>query len=300
LRSIHAWLSVLAFGGIVAAAVASQHPLYAQATEPVGETIPPASLFLPLIAFEEAPPAPTPTPTPPAQPPRTYATVPVEPPPTDRPAEVHGDLNLALRGYVPTTGFLGLVNYGGDFDEQAPQIDGMFNPPRLPPFRGLYKVHDWDWSCGPDGCRGAPIEEYPVTLLEMETAVNEPISIPRRNPSIYAGDFKALVLYAEERRLTITYTRRDTAAIGYMIHLEDFAVHPDLLALYRQMNAAGRRHLPALRNGEIVGIADRGSVKIATRDTGRFLDPRTCKDWWMAYMDQCQVQLRTYLKNFAG
>jgi hypothetical protein len=98
-------------------------------------------------------------------------------------------------------------------------------------------------------------------------------------------------LYAEERRLTITYTRRDTAAIGYMIHLEDFAVHPDLLALYRQMNAAGRRRLPALRNGEIVGIADRGSVKIATRDTGSFLDPRTCKDWWMAYMDQCQVQL---------
>lgn len=291
MRGIPVWLSIWVFGGIVTAAVVSRHPLYAQAMEPAGETIPPAVLFLPLIVSEEVPPAPTPTPTLPIQPPRTYTTVPVEPPPTDRPAEIHGDLNLALRGYVPTFGFLGLVNYGGKFDEQAPQIDGMFSPPWLPSFLALYKVHDWDWSCGSDGCRGAPIEEYPVTLLEMETAVNEPIAIPRRNPPIYAGDFKALVLYADERRLTITYTRRDTAAVGYMVHLEDFAVHPDLLALYRQMNEAGRKHLPALRNGEIVGIADRGSVKIATRDTGRFLDPRTCKDWWIDYMNQCQVQL---------
>lgn len=292
LRNGCAWLAGLAFVSIIgAAAIASQRSVYAQTAEPVAETIPPsAALFLPLIAFEEAPPAPPPPPPPPVQPPRTYATVPVEPPPTDRPAEIHGDLNLALRGYVPTTGFLGLVNYDGDVDAQAPQIDGMFDPPRLPTFRALYKVHDWDWGCGPDGCRGAPIEEYPVTLLEMETGVNEPISIPRRNPSIYAGDFKALVLYAEERRLTITYTRRDTAAVGYLIHLEDFAVHPDLLTLYRQMNADGRRRLPALRNGEVVGVADRGSVKIATRDTGSFLDPRTCKDWWVAYMDQCRVQ----------
>ncbi|MGQ9841487.1 MAG: hypothetical protein ACUVR4_13455, partial [Anaerolineae bacterium] len=268
-------------------AVASRDPLRAQATTPAGEIIPLSVLFLPLIASEEAPPTPTPTPTPLTQPPHAYATVPVEPPPTDRPAEMHGDLNLALRGYVPTTGFLGLVNYGGEWDGQAPQINGMFNLSRLPSFLALYKVHDWDWSCGPDGCRGAPIERYPVTLLEMETAVNEPISIPRRNPSIYPGDFKALVLYADERRLTITYTRRDTAAVGYMVHLEDFAVHPDLLALYRQMNEAGRGYLPALRNGEIVGIADRGSVKIATRDTGSFFDPRTCKDWWIDYVDQC-------------
>ncbi len=279
------------FTAIIALALFATHePFSAQAQESPGETMPPAPLYLPIVARQEAP---TPTPTPaPTQTPQVYSAISVEPPPSDRPAAIHGDLNLALRSYITTTGHLGLVNYGGDTDPLAPQIDGMFAPPRLPTFRSVHQVHEWDWGCGADGCRGEPITDYPVTLIEMETAPNEPISIPRRTPNIYTGDFKALVLYAEERRLTITYTRRDTAAVGYMIHLEDFAVNPSLLALYQTTNAAGRGQLPALRNGEIVGIADRGSVKIATRDTGQFLDPRACKDWWSGYMAQCTVQLR--------
>ena len=263
-------------------------PLHAQADALQGETLPPATdVYLPLIAQA----APTPV-----QPPRVYAAIPVEPPPTDRPAAAHPDLNLAIRGFVATTGYLGLVTYGEDPqgpDPNAPQIDGMFDPPRLPAFRAVYQVYDWNWGCNPpDGCLGAPITRYPVTLLEMETAPNEEISIPRRTPDIYAGDFKALVLYAAERRLTITYTRSDTAANGYLIHLEDFAVNPDLITRYEQLNAAGRGQLPALRNGEIIGVADRGAVKIATRDTGDFLDPRACKDWWSGYLAQCTVQLR--------
>ncbi len=260
-------------------------PLHAQVDALPGETLPPASdVYLPLIA--QAAPAPV-------QPPRVYAAIPVEPPPTDRPAAAHPDLNLAIRGFTPTTGHLALVNYGGDTDPQAPQIDGMFDPPRLPAFRAVYQVYDWNWGCNPpDGCLGAPITKYLVTLLEMETAPNEEIRIPRRAPDIYEGGFKALVLYAAERQLTITYTREDTAANGYLVHLEDIAVNPGLIALYEQLNAAGRGQLPALRNGEIIGVADRGAVKIATRDTGDFLDPRACKDWWQGYLAQCTVQLR--------
>ncbi len=270
------------------------HPTLAQEPPP-GETIPPVSVFMPIITYQDAPtPAPTPTPTP-TQTPLVYTAIPVEPPPVDRPAATHGDLNLALRGYITTTGYLGLVTYNEDEqgpDPDAPQIDGMFAPPRLPPFRSVHQVYDWDWNCGADGCRGAPITDYPVTLIEMETALNEPLSIPRRTPDIYQGQYRALVLYAEERRLTLTYTRRDTAAVGYMIHLEDFAVNPGLIALYQATNAAGRSQLPALRNGDIIGIADRGAVKIATRDTGQFLDPRACKERWNDYMAQCTVQLR--------
>ncbi len=262
-------------------------PLFAQAGTLPGETLPPApDVYLPLI-FNT---------TPPLQPPRSYTAIPVEPPPTDRPAAVHPDLNLAIRGFIATNGYLGLVTYGEDEqgpDPNAPQIDGMFAASRLPAFRSLHQVYDWDWGCNPPaGCLGAPISDYPVTLLEMETAPNEEIAIPRRTPNIYPGDFKALVLYAEERRLTISYTRGDTAANGYLIHLEDFAVNPGLVALYQNLNAAGRSELPALRNGEIIGVADRGTVKIATRDTGRFLDPRACKDWWQGYLAQCTVQLR--------
>lgn len=272
---------------LVLSALSVWSPLPAQAGTLPGDTLPSAPVYLPLIARADPPPV---------QQPRTYAAIPVLPPPTDRPAAAHPDLNLAIRGFVGTTGYLGLVTYGEDEegpDPNAPQIEGMFDPPRLPAFRTVYQVYDWNWGCHPpDGCLGAPISGYPVTLLEMETAPNDEISIPRRTPEIYAGDFKALVLYAEERRLTITYTRGDTAANGYLIHLEDFAVNPGLIALYQSLDAAGRGQLPALRNGEIIGVADRGAVKIATRDTGRFLDPRACKDWWQGYLAQCTVQLR--------
>lgn len=261
-------------------------PLHAQGDPPPGETTPPPprTIHLPLVLVVEGPPA---------QPPRSYAAIPVELPPTDRPAAVHPDLNLALRGFVATGGPLALVNYGGDTDSEAPQIDGLFNPPRLPPFRALYQVYDWEWGCNPpDGCRGELLTDYPVTLLAVETTPFEPISIPRRAADIYVGDFKALVLYAEERRLTITYTRGDTAANGYLVHLEDLDVNPGLVARYRQLDAAGRGELPALRNGEIVDVADRGAVMVAMRDSGRFLDPRSCKDWWNGYLAQCTVQLQ--------
>jgi len=280
------WLA--GFLAVVLLALAGwQAPLYAQNSAP-GETVPPDpyQLFLSLISVNSGQ-------TIPPQQPLVYASLSVEGSPADRPAEVHPDLNLSIRGFAVTSGHLGLVNYGGDTDPQAPQIDGMFGPPRLPAFKTLFQVYDWDWACNPpNGCRGALIADYPVTLLEMTTAPGEPISIPRRDPQIDAAGYRALVLYASERRLTITYTRRDSAAVGYLIHLEDFDVNPGLVSLYRQLDAAGRGRLPALRNGEIVGVADGGTVKIATRDTGRFLDPRTCKDWWNGYLDQCTVQLR--------
>ena len=123
--------------------------------------------------------------------------------PTDRPAEVHPDLNLAIRGYAVTSGHLGLVNYGGD-SPLAPQIDGMFGPPRLPGFKTLFQVYDWDWACNPpDGC-AAPDLDYPVTLLEMTTTPARPSASAaiRRSTRRATGRWCS----APERRLTITYT----------------------------------------------------------------------------------------------
>ncbi len=283
----HLLFGVLFLTIVLLALTGSQTQLLAQSSV-LGETVPPDpyQLFLSLISVNSGQ-------TVPPQQPLVYGSLSVEGSPADRPAEVHPDLNLSIRGYAATSGHLGLVNYGGDTDPQAPQIDGMFGPSRLPAFKALFQVYDWNWACNPpDGCRGALISDYPVTLLEMTTLPGEAISIPRRDPQIDAAGFRALVLYASERRLTITYTRRDSAAVGYLIHLEDFDVNPGLVSLYRQLDAAGRARLPALRNGEIVGVANGDAVKIATRDTGRFLDPRTCKDWWNGYLDQCTVQLR--------
>ena len=39
-----------------------------------------------------------------------------------RPADAHGDLNLALRGYEPVDAVLDLVDYNGSTDADAPQL----------------------------------------------------------------------------------------------------------------------------------------------------------------------------------
>ena len=57
---------------------------------------------------------------------------------------------------------------------------------------------------------------------------------------------------------------------------------PDLLALYRAANDAGRGWLPALRGGQALGRA-RGPLGVAVRDNGAFLDPHSRKDWWVGY-----------------
>ena len=45
-------------------------------------------------------------------------------------------------------------------------------------------------------------------------------------------------------------------------------------------NGEGRRHLPALRAGQPFGRANGDEIQVAIRDTGKFMDPRTRKDWW--------------------
>jgi len=202
---------------------------------------------------------------------------------TELTAAEHPDLNLGVRGYISTTATLALIDVAGPTDIDAPQLDGLFAPPRLPAFTDVYQVYDWDWSCGGIGCRGAPIGQPPVTLLGMSVSPGEAIHIPTRQPDIFTGAYKALVLYAETERITLAYTREDTAALGYLVHIENVRVDPNLLALYQALNAADRAQLPALRNGERLGDALDGPLLVAVRDTGSFLDPRSRKDWWMEY-----------------
>lgn len=214
--------------------------------------------------------------------PREVPAIPVSGPPTDRPADRNADLNLALRGHRPTQAALRLQDVGGPTDDDAPQLSALFAPPRLPLFIGAHQVYDWDWGCGADGCAGAPLEDPSVTLLEVITGPNEYIYLPRRGAEILGGGYVAMVLYAEPTRLTIKYTREDSPVYGYTLHLEGFAVDPALVARYAECNAAGRDTLPGLRNGDLLGMAT-GSLKVAIRDTGRFMDPRMRKDWWKGY-----------------
>lgn len=250
----------------------SRHSTRAQEPPNPPGTVPPP-IFLPVVALGQLLPS------------GTYTAIPVDGRVDNRPAALHGDLNLALRGYTLTVAALTLIDLGGDTDPDAPQLDGLFNPMRAPTITAVFQVHEWDWGCGPDGCRGQPLTDWEVTLIEVAAAPNEPLHLPWRAPQIYGGGYRAMVLFAEPTRLTLVYTRRDGADHGYVVHLEDIQVDAGLLSLYQELDTAGRTQLPALTNGERLGYASSaGTVKIAVRDTGQFMDPRSRKDWWMGHL----------------
>jgi hypothetical protein len=123
----------------------------------------------------------------------------------------------------------------------------------------------------------------PVSLIAMDSSPGEPVRVPSRNSEIYGGGYVALVLYADGSQLTVAYTREDSVANGYVVHLEEYCVDPNLLALYQSDNNAGRAYLPAVTNGEVVGTALYNRILVGVRDRGMFGDPRSRKDWWRGY-----------------
>ncbi|MBM3188199.1 MAG: hypothetical protein FJZ90_05690 [Chloroflexi bacterium] len=200
----------------------------------------------------------------------------MNPPATDRPAEQHADLNLALRGYAPTQAYHGLVDYGGGGDARAPQLAGLFAQRRSPTIAAAYRVYDWNWA---QNARGGLIGDPEVTLIGLATSPGETIHAPDSGYDIGSG-YEALVLYAHPERITLKYTREDNVVRGYTVHLEHVCVEPGLLALYQQSDAQGRGRLPVLCAGQALGRAQGGELGVAIRDNGRFMDPRSRKDWW--------------------
>lgn len=208
-----------------------------------------------------------------------YPLIPMEAADTQHPDNLHGDLNLALRGYQPSMAAKAFVAYTGPVDVGAPQLTALFADHRRPLITNVYQVRDWRWDCGDHGCASDWLTQYDVTLLGVATTPGEAVFFPKRESEIYGGGYTAVVLYAEETRLTLGYTRDGTVANGYAAHLDNFCVDPNLLFQYRTANADGRWQLPGLHNGDPVGTAN-GELLIAIRDRGIFMDPRSEADWW--------------------
>ena len=204
-----------------------------------GGTVPPptSTLHLPAIyqAWTALPPQPV----------RSYGAVPID---ADLPECPHGappDVDLTIRSWAPHRGYLGLVGYGGETDPDAPQIAGVFAPVRVPAMLAVSQVYDWNWACEPPaGCRGAPITlPYDVTLLTLSTTPGEPlISRPRRRHLRWR--LSGHCALRRGTRITLAYTRDDSPACGYVVHMEDVAVNPGLLDLYQKLDGTGRKWLP--------------------------------------------------------
>jgi len=208
-----------------------------------------------------------------------YRTLDVNGPPTDRPAEQHADLNLALRGYEVTGAYRGVGDCeGGADDAKAPKLYTLFTDQRTPAFTAVYQIYDWNW--GRDS-RGNLLTDPHATLAGLRVFPGEVLHLPDSGYDV-GGDYEALVLYASEERITLKYTLDDDVVVGYTIHVEGVCVEPSLLALYRAWDEAGRGELPALRGGQPFGRAVADEIRVAIRDSGSFLDPRSRRDWWQA------------------
>lgn len=201
--------------------------------------------------------------------------------PLATPAAAQPDVNLARRGAEPSDAYRGLVDYAGGTDSRAPQLAGLLaawgNRDASIGFSRTWRVREWDWA----GDRPAGVvPDWPATLVGVAVAPGEPLRLPASGYGIGDG-YQALVLYSAPGRVTLKYTREDNVVYGYTLHVEGVCVEPGLQALYDQSVAEGRRRLPALRARQAFGRAAAAEVRFAIRDTGRFMDPRSRKDWWV-------------------
>lgn len=217
-----------------------------------------------------------------------------------RPASTHPDKNLEMRSYVLNTDpdlQRELVTNGPGEPVQPPQFATLFYPYRVPALTNFYQVHHWIWAPTPDpGTRAEPIADPPVTALGLGTQPGEVLHVPVSGYDIGGdGPMEVLVIYADEDTLALRYTREDSSGSpGYTVHIDNLCTDPNLLALYNSLDdPQGPRYhyvppenrpyaynLPNMPEGYPIGTARGNEVVVAIVDTGTFLDPRGCNEWW--------------------
>lgn len=205
-----------------------------------------------------------------------YGTLSIAGSPTDRPAALHGDINLGLRARRSVGATRDLVDITGPTDDRAPKLYAIYGDDEFHGIGEVFQVQGWDWGCN---CAVDYMTEPEVQLAGLPLSPGAVIETPRAGYDI--GDGRAaLVLYADDDTITLKYTRDDNVVHGYTIHLAGICVEPELLDLYRACNEAGRGELPALLPDQPLGRARGDEVYVAIRDTGSWMDPRSRKDWW--------------------
>jgi hypothetical protein len=209
-----------------------------------------------------------------------------------RPAHNHADKNIDLRGYVLNTDPTlqrELFNYGSNDPTQPPQLATLFSPNQVPPLSEFYRVRQWIWAPSPaPGMPSVPIGNPDVTALSFSLPAGTSLRTPTSGYDIGNG-MEVIVLFADQNTVTLHYTRDDSAARGYTIHIDNICTDPTLLSLYNNLdNPNGPRYdypspsypLPVMPAGKVFGTTGSGEMVVAVVDSGAFQDPRSCNDWW--------------------
>jgi len=204
-----------------------------------------------------------------------YGSLSVNGSPQQGDPETNANMNLGYRGYEENSAARKLVTLGPVWDKKAPQFPGMFGDRRTARISRTYQRYRWDYDCD---CPIDSYSPYETTVIGLAVSPGEKIYTPDSGYDI-GGGYEYQVMYAGESGITL-YIGRDDDYHGYVVHIDDVCVDPDLVNLYRKLHKAGREELPALGGHEAFGRALNSEIKVAVRDTGHFLDPRSRNDWW--------------------
>lgn len=216
----------------------------------------------------------------------------------------NADKNLAYRGIARhPLDATNLVDYGHSSDEKLPpQLATLFRPNRVPRFLTGYRAFDWIWLPSPEtGYPSADAQSLPISAIGVITKAGERLATPRQGRSLGKPfGTGAVVLYADEHSITLKFTREDSVAQGYTLHVMGICTDPNLLKLYRKDDNADRYAfgpgsgntprdnqvdyvLPGVKHGQPFGVAAGFKIIIAIRDNGSFVDPRSLHDWWRVH-----------------
>jgi hypothetical protein len=157
------------------------------------------------------------------------------------------DLNMNVRGWYPVAELLGFVQYpyppDAPPDTEHPLHLSNIAGSTAASFVRTYQVNDWDWL----GCN-CPVSRnpspYPVTMLGLRTIPSQPLHIASRDRPVDPRGYTAMVLYAEPGQIALKYTWDDRVDDGYLVHLVNLCVDPNLVALYQRLDAADAIHCP--------------------------------------------------------
>ena len=191
-------------------------------------------------------------------------------------AATQPDINIKLRGWEPTGGTLGFVQYNGPTDLKAPRLNTIYPDGHIPAFLKNYQVNEWNWQTM---MANGPITSSPVSMTDFATTAGEVLTVPKSGYEIAPG-LEVHVLYTDADSIVLKYTGEDNVIYGYTLHVFGICAEPSLTARYASDNAAGRQKLPALAANQPFGRARGSAISVVIRDTGSFMDPRSQKDWW--------------------